>query len=59
MDKQKLAAAFNEWMKRYTEHPEKFDREFQAITTFLSEQAAGYKPTYGEACAAYLMELMG
>jgi hypothetical protein len=59
MDKQKLAAAFNEWMKRYTENPEKFDREFQVITTFLSEQAAGTEPTYGEAGAAYLMELMG
>jgi hypothetical protein len=54
----KMAAAFNEWMRRYIEEPEKFEAEFRTVSTFLSEQSAGKTPTYGEICAAYLAELM-
>lgn len=39
--------------------PEEFDREFQCVTAFLAETAAGKEPSYGESCAAYLNKLMG
>lgn len=52
-----VAEAFNEWMRRYTENPSRFEREFQTVTQFLSDQAAGRQPSYGEVCAAYLAEL--
>ena len=53
-----LAPAFNEWMRRYTENPEQFEREFQAVSRYLAEKADGKKPSYGESCAAYLAELV-
>ena len=55
-DKQ-MAAAFNEWMRRYIEEPEKFASDWEAIRTFLAEEQEGQEPTYGEQCAAY-MELL-
>ena len=51
-DKQ-MAAAFNEWMRRYIEEPDKFASEWEAIKTFLAEEQEGREPTYGEQCAAY------
>lgn len=53
----RLDEAFNEWMRRYTEEPERFSREWQTVGRFLREQAAGEVPTYGERCAAYLEQL--
>lgn len=58
MDQTKLAAAFNEWMRRYTDEPEKFDREWKVVSEFLAEKHAGQEPNYGQTCAAYLIELM-
>ena len=52
-----VAEAFNEWMRRYTETPDQFVREFQTVNQFLAEQDSGRAPSYGEACAAYLAEL--
>jgi hypothetical protein len=59
MDKLKVAAAFNEWMRRYIEEPERFLREWQTVERFQAEANGGREPTYGERCAAYLEELMG
>lgn len=59
MDKAKVAAAFNEWMRRYTETPDEYEREFQTVGSFLAEQADGKQPTYGESCAKYLEALIG
>jgi hypothetical protein len=58
MDKIKLAKAFNEWMRRFTEEPARFEHEFQTVGRFLTEKAEGREPTYGEHCAAYLEEVM-
>jgi len=55
---ERMAKAFNEWMRRYTEHPEEFTREFQSVTTFLNETAAGKEPSYGDQCAAYFSSLL-
>lgn len=58
MDKALAAKAFNEWMRRFTEEPAKFEHEFETVGAFLKEQADGREPTYGEKCAAYLGDLM-
>ena len=51
------AAAFNEWMRRYTEEPEEFKGEWESIRQFLREHHEGLEPTYGENCDAYLAKL--
>jgi len=53
-----VAQAFNEWMRRYTDEPERFAREFKVCGEFLDEVAHGEEPSYGERCAAYLAGLM-
>lgn len=53
-----LALAFNEWMRRYTEEPERYAREYQTVGVFLAEQAAGRTPSYGEECAEYLQRIL-
>jgi len=58
MDQVRTAAAFNEWMRRYTEEPERFEREWVTVKKFLDEEAAGKTPSYGEECAAYLAWLI-
>lgn len=57
MDTPAIAAAFNEWMRRYTVDPAAFSAEFQTVGLFLAEQAQGKEPTYGDTCAAYLAAL--
>jgi len=56
--REEIGSAFNEWMRRYTEEPERFSREWQTIRDFLAEQAVGSVPTYGNECEAYLAELV-
>jgi len=53
-----LARGFNEWMRRYTEEPDKFGREFQAVMEFLEQQQDGETPTYGAECAEYIGRLI-
>lgn len=48
------AEAFDEWMRRYIENPEGYEREFQTVSRFLEEQAPGRTTDYGNACDAYL-----
>lgn len=54
MDKDKIAAIMNEWMRRYTDEPDKFAGDFETVKEFLAEVAAGQEPTYGAVCAAYM-----
>lgn len=53
-----LALAFNEWMRRYTDEPERYAREYQEVALYLAEKAAGREPSYGENCAAYLQSIL-
>ncbi len=55
--KRTRAEAFNEWMRLYTEEPDRYEREWQTVAAFLAEQAEGKTPTYGETCDAYLATL--
>lgn len=58
MTKEQIAAAFNEWMRRFTEEPEKYEAEFRTVGKFLADQAQGQEPSYGQECAAYLESLI-
>lgn len=53
-----VAKAFNEWMRRYTEEPEQFEREWQTVSAYLEQQAEGVEPDYGALCAVYLLKLI-
>ena len=51
------ARAFNEWMRRFIEAPEQFEREWQSVEEFLTDVADGREPSYGESCDAYLAKI--
>ncbi|WP_374833927.1 hypothetical protein [Paenochrobactrum pullorum] len=53
-----VAKAFNEWMRRYTESPEQFEREWETVGEYLKQQDDGVEPDYGKSCAAYLLKLI-
>jgi len=57
MDREKIVAAFNEWMRLYTEEPEKFESSLRGALDYLRARADGETPTYGERCAALLEKL--
>lgn len=58
MTPDRLASAFNEWMRRYTEDPTAFAAEFETVGVFLTQRVEGRTPTYGESCVAYLQSLV-
>lgn len=51
------SAAFNEWMRRYIEEPERFEREWQTVGEFRESVKAGEVPSYGERSEAMLAKL--
>jgi hypothetical protein len=53
-----LARAFNEWMRRYTDEPERFEREFNTVADFRFARAHELEPEYGRRCAEYLIKLV-
>jgi hypothetical protein len=53
-----IAAAFNEWMRQYVEHPEEFEREWKTVGMFLAETFEDKQPTYGDKCAEMLIRLI-
>ncbi len=53
-----VVAAFNEWMRQYTEDPDGFRHSWQSVTEYLRETADGEEPSYGQNCAAYLASLI-
>ena len=57
MDNLQMVKAFNEWMRRYIEEPDRFEREFQSVNEFLADESDGKEPSYGEACSAYMLKL--
>jgi hypothetical protein len=59
MSPEVMAKVFNEWMRRYTEHPEEFEHQWQCVSRFLTEQKEGREPSYGEIATAYVLELLG
>jgi hypothetical protein len=57
MNRDLMAKAFNEWMRRYIEEPSRFMREFESVSKFEKEEAEGKEPTYGDSCASYLTKI--
>ena len=49
-----MAAAFNEWMRRFIEEPERFEVEFRQVNAFLADEKAGQEPSYGHGATEYL-----
>lgn len=52
-----LAEVMNEWMRRYIDEPERFEREFRTVGAFLSDLEACEVPSYGRQSAAYVMQI--
>ena len=59
MTQAEIAAALNEWQRRYIDEPERFQREFQTVAEFLAQEANGDVPSYGTEGAAYLLKIHG
>ena len=57
MNKKQMAAAFNEWMRRYIADPAGFEAEFQAVEQFKKDVRRKRPAGYGEQCAAYMGKL--
>jgi len=55
---QALAAAFNEWQRRFIEEPDLFKEQWASIKRTLQERADGVEPSYGANCASYLESLL-
>jgi hypothetical protein len=54
LTEEQQAAAFNEWMRWYTENPEEFHSEYTEIKQFLTEKNNGETPSYGAECVGIL-----
>jgi len=54
-----LAEAFNEWMRRYIEDPDGFEREWVTIRRHEDQTANEKDISYGADCVAMLKEIMG
>lgn len=57
MDKTRMALVFNEWMRRYILDPRAFEVEFQTVIRHITELSKVKTPSYGESCAAYMIQL--
>jgi len=53
-----MAAAFNEWQRRYVANPDGFARDFEEAAKFAAERVQGKTPSYGLACAVYMSKLL-
>ncbi len=57
--KNEMARAFNEWMRRYTEEPERFALEWQTVMQFLEEDTGDNNAVrYGHDQAEYFVSLL-
>jgi hypothetical protein len=54
MSKAEVAAAFNEWLRQYTNDPEAFKHTVSVLKEFLADLSGGREPGYGDQCIAFL-----
>ena len=54
-----LAAAFNEWMRRYEKEPERFEHEYRTLKKFRDEYDDGDELSYGPTSVEYLRKILG
>lgn len=59
MTQSEIAAATNEWIRRFINEPERFRCDFETVRKFERDQVSylGKEPTYGSVFAAYLLKL--
>ena len=57
MNKEQMVAAFNEWIRQSTDDPEKFESNMTTAKRFLDETKSGETPSYGQICAAFMLQL--
>lgn len=57
MNKETTVKVLNEWMRRYIDEPERFEAEVTTLKEFLSDEAAGKEPSYGECCGPYMFQI--
>ena len=55
---EQMARAFNEWMRRFVDDPDRFEHEFKTIGEYLKEANNGGVPSYGEQSTAYMEKLI-
>lgn len=58
LPREAIAAAFNEWMRRYVADPAAFEAWDETTSTFKAEDGSGFAPSYGEKSADTLIRLM-
>lgn len=58
MAKMTMAQAFDEWMRRYKENPEKFGNDMSAAAAHSRKPRDAEASDYGNECAAFLRKLM-
>jgi len=58
LTKAQLEQGFNEWMRRFTEDPAKFEAQHAIVDNFLSQASQGRVPSYGEQCTALLLQII-
>ncbi len=54
-----IVAAFNEWLRKYTEDPDGFRSVTALVLESLAQRAEGKPLTYGDECYAVLTEMAG
>ncbi len=52
------ARAFNEWMRRFIDEPERFKTEYQTIADFMEAKLNDREPDYGDRATAYLQKIL-
>lgn len=57
MTNEQMAKCFNEWMRRFIEEPSRFEAEFRTVNQFLTDEASGREPSYGETSTAYMQQI--
>jgi hypothetical protein len=57
-DPVRIAKAFNEWMRRYTDEPDQFQHQWETVIEFLADAHGGREPSYGETSTKYLHGLI-
>jgi hypothetical protein len=53
-----MAQAFNEWMRRYIEEPERFAHELKSVRAFEKAESEGQEPDYGADSTSYLCAIL-
>ena len=54
---ERMAAVFNEWMRRFTDEPDRFKGEWETVKEYLDQLAIKEIPSYGLVCTHYFRSI--